>query len=248
MFGIIKLMNIKNKLSDSEAAKIFVKENKDFLIKKFADLSFFPPVSNPFSIFMAGSPGAGKTELSKILVKLFARKKPPINIVRIDADEIKKILPQYKGYNSDAVQGASALGVEKLFDWVLKKGQNVIVDGTFSDFEKSKNNIERCLRRRREVGILYLYQNPVIAWTFTKKREKMEGRYIPKEAFVESFFAAKDNVNKIKAIFKDEVKIHLIEKNYDNNLERTRLNIDNIDHHLKLRYTHKSLELALKEL
>lgn len=241
-------MSDNKQLAESEEAKKFVKENKNFLIKKFADLSAFPPVKNPFSIFMAGSPGAGKTELSKVLVKFFTNDKSPIKIVRIDADEIKKILPQYKGYNFDVVQGASALGVEKLFDWVLKKGQNVIVDGTFSDFEKSKNNIERCLRRDIAVGILYLYQDPVIAWSFTKKREKMEGRYIPKEAFIESFFAAKDNVNKIKAIFKNDVKIHLIEKNFDNNLERTRLNIDNIDHHLKLRYTHKSLELTLKNL
>ena len=180
-------MNNKNQFTESEAAKKFVKRNKDFIIEKFADLASFPPVDNPFSIFMAGSPGAGKTELSKVLVKLFTKDKPSIKIVRIDADEIKKILPQYKGYNSDDVQGASALGVEKLFDWVLKKGQNVIVDGTFSDFEKSRNNIERCLRRDRVVGILYLYQDPLIAWSFTKKREKMEGRY-PQRGVYRIFF------------------------------------------------------------
>ncbi len=45
----------------SEKAKKFVKENKKFLIEKFASLNKFPSKEKPFSIFMAGSPGAGKT-------------------------------------------------------------------------------------------------------------------------------------------------------------------------------------------
>ena len=46
-------------------AKEWIRVNVSELIKKFASVEKFPPVKNPFSMFMAGSPGAGKTEFSK---------------------------------------------------------------------------------------------------------------------------------------------------------------------------------------
>ena len=77
----------------SEEAKLFIKKEKRALIKKFANLEKFPPRKKPFSFFMAGSPGAGKTEFTKRLIEMMA----PIPIVRIDADEIKEFIPQYTG-------------------------------------------------------------------------------------------------------------------------------------------------------
>ena len=46
--------------------------------------------------------------------------------------------------------------------------------------------------------------------------EKLEGRYVPKEIFIKSFFDAKENVNKIKADFKNKVMIFLIQKTWFN--------------------------------
>lgn len=45
------------------------KDNKKIIIQKFADLSIYLPVQNPTTYFMAGSPGAGKTEYSKSFIK-----------------------------------------------------------------------------------------------------------------------------------------------------------------------------------
>ncbi len=39
-------------------------------------------------------------------------------IVRIDADEIREIIPQYTGGNSDLVQGAASIGVDILHNHV----------------------------------------------------------------------------------------------------------------------------------
>src|SRR3989339_1846356 len=100
----------KNETTTAEEAKIFIKKEKRALIKKFADLEKFPPFEEPFSFFMAGSPGAGKTEFSKRLIEIMA----PISIVRIDADEIKEFIPQYNGKNSDIIQGAASIGVDNL--------------------------------------------------------------------------------------------------------------------------------------
>lgn len=230
---------------DSEAAKTFVKNNKKLLIEKFANLSSFPPDENPLTFFMAGSPGAGKTEFSKAIIKILTRPDSSMGIVRIDADEIKTVIPQYGKGKSDIVQGASAIGVEKLFDHVLKSRQNVIVDGTFANFEKSVDNVKRAVKKNRRIAIMYLYQDPLVAWQFTIKREKMEGRNIPLEAFIESFFAAKANVNKAKAMFSDKITLNLIIKDYANNFEKTHFNISNVDHFLKVRYTPRSLRSKL---
>ena len=131
-FGVGGLRN--KVMTISQKAVKFIKQNKELLIKKFANEKIFKPVENPMSLFMAGSTGAGKTEFSKALIRNLG-----YPIVRIDADEIKEIIPQYTGANSDVVQGASSLGVEKLYDYVLKKKLHVIIDGTF--YEKSKKKI-----------------------------------------------------------------------------------------------------------
>ena len=117
-------------LNQSEKAKIFIKKNKKLLFEKFASVEIYKPTDNPISWFMAGSPGAGKTEFSQALLKELS-----LPIVRIDADEIKKIIPIYNGANSDIVQGASSIGVDILYSYVLKKKLSTLLDGTFSKFE-----------------------------------------------------------------------------------------------------------------
>jgi len=224
-------------------AKEWVKKNKTFLISKFANLQEFPGMTNPFTIFMAGSPGAGKTEFSKSLIKTYD---PNTKIVRIDADEIRDLIPNYTGANAYKVQGAAAIGVEKLFDSVQKHGQNAIIDGTFSDFNKGLDDIKRALKRNRKVGIFYIYQDPIIAWEFTKKREAVEGRHVSKGMFINSFFLARENVNKIKELLGDKIELHLVEKNYTNELENTKFNIDKVDNYLKLKYTKEDLAQLLK--
>ncbi len=234
-------MNNSSDLNDSNNAKKCIKDNKKLLIEKFAKLETVPSKENPFSIFMAGSPGAGKTEFSKAFIK----SNLSISAVRIDADEIKKIIPQYNGHNSDVVQGASALGVEKIYDFVLKNNQNVIIDGTFANYNISYSNVKRSIKRNRIVAIFYIYQDPLIAWDFTKKREKLEGRYVPKEMFIKSFFTAKENVKRIKLDFKDKIEVFLIKKNCSNGIEKAWFNIKDIDNHLKIEYTIKSLRIKL---
>lgn len=221
----------------SEEAKEFIRQNKTELINKFASLESFPSSNNSFSIFMAGSPGAGKTEFSKALIKGSSEMK----IVRIDPDEIRDIIPYYNGKNSYLFQGAVSIGLEKLYDHVLKNNQNVIVDGTLANFEASTRNIERSIKKGRTVGVFYLYQDPLVAWDFTKKREKLEGRRITKEVFVKSLFAAKENVNKIKKVFKNKIEVFLIEKNFENKVENIKFNIDKIDNHIKIKYSDKLL-------
>lgn len=224
----------------------FIKNNKKLLIEKFANLNQYPSTNKPFSIFMAGSPGAGKTEFSKAFIKLLYLADNKTKVVRIDADEIREIVPQFNGKNSSLIQSAAAIGVEKLFDYIQDKDQNAIIDSTFANFQIAYKNISRSVNKNRGVGIIYLYQDPIIAWEFTKKRERLEGRNVPKNMFIEAFFEAKENANKIKLEYKNKIMLTLIIKNYENKVEKTQFNIDKIDNYLKISYNKKDLFKILK--
>jgi predicted ABC-type ATPase len=236
------MTKIDEEIQISEEAKIFVKKEKHALIKKFADLEKYPSAEKPFSLFMAGSPGAGKTEFSKRIIEIMS----PIPIVRIDADEIKESIPQYNGKNSDIVQGAASIMVDNLNYYTLKHQQNSIMDGTFANYIIARRNIINSLNKNRKIGVFYLYQDPLKAWDFTKKREKLEGRYVPKQAFIEAFFKAKENVKLIKEEFGDKIELNLVIKNSSNEDEEIKSDISaNIDDFVKIQYNEKSLQKTI---
>ena len=228
-----------------EEAIKFIKSNKKLLIQTFANPSIYLPSNQPSTFFMAGSPGAGKTEFSKTFIESLLKENPPIKLVRIDPDAIRDLLPQYKGGNAYQVQGAAALGVQKLFDYIQDKKLNALIDGTFWDLEIEKKNIDRALNKGRKVGIFYVYQDPLIAWDFTKKREAVEGRNVTKDFFIRSFFLAKANVNKVKQLYKDKVVLNLVIKDYKNKVREVHLDIDEVDKYLKFGYNEKTLREKL---
>ena len=59
----------KEEIKIESEAILFARTHKKSIIKKATDVSIFLPDTNPVSVFMAGSPGAGKTELSKHLIE-----------------------------------------------------------------------------------------------------------------------------------------------------------------------------------
>lgn len=224
----------------SESAKKYLREHVLELIERFAADKNFMSDERPVSVFMAGSPGAGKTEASKRLIERF-KNKP----VRIDADEIREWLPGYTGANAFVFGEAAALGVNKLYDYALERGFDMILDGTFA-YRKYMENIERSLDNGRKIEIFYLYQDPVIAWDYTKKREAIEHRMVSKDFFIRTFFAARENVMYAKDKYKDKIELNLIISDFTKEIRRIELNIDTIDSYLKESYTVDKLEKILK--
>jgi ATP-dependent protease HslVU (ClpYQ) ATPase subunit len=94
--------------------------------KRVTDKSVYPSEVNPVSVFMAGSPGAGKTEASKALIEQFDNQ-----VIRIDADDYRdKFRDQgYTGDNSWLFQPAVSVLVEKINDLVINQKQSFILGG-----------------------------------------------------------------------------------------------------------------------
>lgn len=236
-----------NEEQTREAALAFAKQHKKRLAEELTNTKIYLPDKVPTSVFMAGSPGAGKTEFSKLLINSLEKSKDR-RIIRIDGDEIRSLIPGYTGSNSYLFQGAVSLIVEKVHDCVLHQQQTFLLDGTFAKYDKAVDNIRRSLKKGRQVLVFYLYQQPEIAWKFTLAREVAEGRNIPKAAFIDQFFGARDTIVKLRKEFGSEVIIFLVKKDFlQDTVEMRRIQPDmsELDDSTADRYTKEELEQIL---
>ena len=225
-------------------ALAYAKANKKRIAKELTDPRRFMPEQNPVSVFMAGSPGAGKTETSVELLNTIARNHG-VEILRIDPDELRTLLPGYSGSNSWLFQGAVSILVEKIHDMALDQKQSFLLDGTLSNYDVAKKNAERSLKKGRTVQILYVYQEPLLAWEFVQAREAQEGRRINPRDFIDQYFAARDVVNRLKAELGKAIHVDLLLKNNDNSHRLYKAGIDRIDSHVPEKYTRAAIEQML---
>lgn len=224
----------------AERALEFAKRNKKSIARRLTSIEQFPSEERPVSVFMAGSPGAGKTEASKALIQNFQE-----NILRIDADELREEFEGYDGHNAWLFQAAASVLVEKIHDFALKQSQSFMLDGTLAKVDKAEHNIERSLKKGRHVQILYVYQEPLRAWEFVQAREAVEGRRILLDDFIAQYFGARQCVNSLKAVFGKAIHVDLLLQNRDNSPRVYKANIDLIDNHVPEKYDPTSLAKLL---
>lgn len=234
------LTHEEQKLSD--AAELFVKTHSKEIINQFAG-NVTTEINAPTIIFTAGSPGAGKTEFANQFAAKFAQRGS--NMVHIDADAIRNLLPGYIGGNSHVFQKAAVIGVQKLFDHVLHTRKNSVLDGTFSREDIAHMNIKRCIDHGAIIAIAYLYEDPLRAWEFTKAREIVEGRHIDKHLFIKQLFAAPEVVMKIKNDFGGAVHLWGVTKNFESKQFDINVNIQSVDEVGKIAYSKEQLETLL---
>ena len=194
---------------------------------------------------MAGSPGAGKTEASKSLLGKLENVEKGRKVLRIDPDELRMEFEDYDGSNSWLFQPAVSILVDRIHDLALKQRQSFILDGTLSNYAKAEENIDRSLRKKRRVQILYVYLTPEQAWEFVQKREKKEGRKILPEQFIDQYFAARENVNNLKNRFGKDISVDLILKEIDGSRKLYKAGVDQIDNHIPENYTKTDIEKVI---
>lgn len=229
-----------------EEALRHIKENRTRLSRELTDPEVYPPESDPVSVFMAGSPGAGKTEASIELLAGLDGDAPPV--LRVDPDELRESIPGYRGGNAWLFQEAVSLLVERVVDRAFKQRQSFLLDGTLASYGVAEKNIDRSIHKGRPVKIIYVYQEPALAWDFVMAREAEEGRRIRLETFVQQYFSAREVVNRIKSRFGKSVVVDLLLKNTDNSNKVFFANVDNVDSHIPERYDPESLERMLRTL
>lgn len=226
--------------TEAEAVE-YIKSHKSDIFGIFCPAAICHSVENPVSLFMAGSPGAGKTEVSKGLIKRF--KDAPI---RIDADEIRTICPGYIGTNAHLFQRAANKGVNLLYDHALHHDINCILDGTFA-YGGAAENIQRSLDRNRRVELWFVYQDPIRAWEFTKAREAREARRVSREVFIRAFFESRNNARAVKEQFGKGIELNILTKDYETRSEDFQLNVpaDELDRIADSRYSLENLNHLL---
>ncbi len=228
-------------------AYVWVRENPDILIDSIAG-RYKDDKSGRVSVFMAGAPGAGKTEFSRCLI----RDKFGLDttlIVRIDPDEIRLTIPSYIEGKAELFNRATNKGVEILIDHCFdrKKDKSFLLDGTLSNYEIAVRNIDRALDRKRKVLIYFVYKDPVVAWDFTQKREKIEGRNIPKEGFIYQYFGSMNTINSLKSNYGNRIQVDLVQLSTPSDIKplmtdyKFNFNIDNIDGYIKKSYSEDKL-------
>lgn len=192
---------------------------------------------------MAGSPGAGKTETSIELLQSLAES--GLKVLRIDPDEMRKLLPGYTGANAWMFQRAVVPIVEAIHDRALRQGQSFILDGTLSSYDVANKNIVRSVKRGRLVQILYVYQEPAQAWKFIRAREATEGRRIEPTDFVRQYFAARNVVNQLKAEWGKQIQVDLLLKNIDGSNRFYWAGVDKIDNYIPEKYSQDAVHRLL---
>lgn len=229
----------------------WVKNNQSTIIKHFTG-NYADSGSGRVSVFMAGAPGAGKTEFSKTLVNDKFGSNAAL-IVRIDPDEIRTFIPMYQPGKAELLNHAVTKAVEILIDHCFDKkfDKSFLLDGTLSNYEVGRKNIDRALRRNRKVFINFVYKDPVIAWGFTQAREALEGRNIPKENFIDQYFGSIDTMNKLKEMYGDKIQIDLVQLSVPNPQNhvltdyRFDFNITSVDGYIKVKYSKEQLRQLL---
>jgi predicted ABC-type ATPase len=219
----------------------YARANKKSIAKRLTDPTVYAPEKDPVSVFMAGSPGAGKTEAS---IELIAKIGTPV--VRIDPDELRREFSAYNGENAYLFQKAVSVLVDRIHDKALDQSQSFLLDGTLSRYDLARKNIERSLSRKRTVQILYVYQEPRLAWEFVQAREAAEGRRILPAIFIEQYFAAREVVNRLKRELGKDINVDLLLKNNDNSQRFYRAGVDQIDNHIPEKYNRAEVEKMLK--
>jgi UDP-N-acetylglucosamine kinase len=110
-------------------SETFAKKNRTNICRRLTCKTLYFPEDFPVSVFMSGSPGAGKTETSKELISAIT--KAGGNVLRLDPDDLRSYFEDYNGSNSFLFQRGVTLIVERALDFIFKNNQSFLLDLSF---------------------------------------------------------------------------------------------------------------------
>jgi UDP-N-acetylglucosamine kinase len=164
-------------------------KNKQHQQKVVADVfAHIMPSPTKVAIFLAGIPGAGKTEFADNTIK---EKQP--RFVSIEHDKLVESMPLYDPSNYYNYRKAGSRLVSALYTACLSQGYAFIFDGTLSH-PTGARNVERALKAGYRVIVIYIVQDAQKAWQLTVAREKDVHRAIEREGFISTCNSINQNL------------------------------------------------------
>jgi len=168
------------------------------IINKFKKEVVCITKGQPIAIFMGGSPASGKSS--------FLRKYSPYllkeEILKIDADEVRAMLPEYDGYNASQTH----LETKDIVNTLLSNKNigipcdfDLIYDGTMNNVKSYIPLMD--ILRKRGYKIFIVYMNKVPKDVIIKRaleRYKKSGRFVPLEVIEDFFEKGKTAFNQLK--------------------------------------------------
>ncbi len=215
----------------------WVKEHKKEFVNRLIGPYLTATGDIPVAFFMAGLPGAGKTEFTKGFIQSTSAK-----LLRLDMDEIASQIRSYKPQAADQFRKGATILLENAFNTSINKKLNFIMDGTFGG-PKALLNIDRCLKRGYLVKVIYLYQDPKVAWNFTVARERIEHRAINMGGFIDTYFRVLANITALLQETSDHLSVNLVVKDSSNSIREkyNDITIRKFDEICKLDYNRDTL-------
>ena len=153
----------------------------------------------PIAILMGGSPASGKST--------FLRKYAPYllkeELLRIDADEVRAMLPEYKGWNASATHNETQDIVKTLLSdrtIGVPCKYDVIFDGTMTSPKKYLDLIRLLKKLGYKVFVVFIDKVPKdVIMKRAMDRYKKSGRFVPPFVIEEFFESGKDSLAKVKS-------------------------------------------------
>jgi len=206
----------EEELGVKNRALAYAKKNRTSICRKLTDKEIYLAEEYPVSVFMSGSPGAGKTEFSTDVVNQLETN--GTKILRLDPDELRVQFEEYDGSNSYLFQRAVSLLIERSLDYIYKNKQSFLLDGTLASYN---------------VLVLFVFQRPELAWQFVEAREKVEGRKIKPERFVAQYFGAQKVIQNLKENFGKSIRVDVVLKDNDGKIKNHHSNVNSLAPYLK---------------
>lgn len=150
----------------------------------------------PLAFVMAGLPGAGKTEFLDTLADIVSKDLQLTPFIRIDLDQIIEVYPDYSPKDYYMFRSQANVVLSYCVDEAIHGRYNIMLDGTFSgESGATVNTVGRLLDNGYVVSMVYMYDKPERAWTYSCRRRDDTGRPIEKEGFIKAAINLMRNLN-----------------------------------------------------
>jgi len=181
---------------------------RDFLSKK--EVKKWQKIA----LFMAGSPGAGKTEFIRRLLSDDQK----VWYYILDLDEIRSWMPWYKWKYAEKYTQWAIKILEMLIDDCIHNEYPFVLDGTFTSTKAMERNIERLINKSYKIGVFYIHTVPELAWLYTLYRWKDEWRLIPVSRFIRDYYLAPENICLFWEKYHEAIDIYIVNKKYEDGI------------------------------